>query len=101
MKVKRSKSKTLSRIIVSRSGRYLIPCQETLRRKELVSRIVGSKKTHNNSVADFLDFLDRDIEANPNNVQELPEDLFYRAAILTKDIEADLDEELPEDFMFL
>jgi hypothetical protein len=48
----------------------------------------------------FLDLLDRDITCNPDLLQPLPEGLFRRAENLTTGMKTDLDEELPEDFVF-
>ncbi|MFO0142318.1 MAG: type II toxin-antitoxin system PrlF family antitoxin [Aphanizomenon sp.] len=49
----------------------------------------------------FLDFIARDIQKNPSNIEPLTEDTYRRASLLTEGMEVDLDEELPEDFIFV
>ncbi|GAA6617833.1 type II toxin-antitoxin system PrlF family antitoxin [Scytonema sp. NUACC26] len=48
----------------------------------------------------FLDLLDCDMTGNPEILQLLPEDLFRRGENLTTGMKTDLDEELPDDFVF-
>ncbi|MBD2772898.1 type II toxin-antitoxin system PrlF family antitoxin [Iningainema tapete] len=48
----------------------------------------------------FLDLLDHDITHNPELMKPLSEELFRRAEVLTKGMNTDLDEELPQDFVF-
>ena len=43
----------------------------------------------------------RDIQKNPSNIEPLTEDTYRRASLLTEGMEVDLDEELPEDFIFV
>jgi antitoxin PrlF len=100
MKVKLRNNVNSSRTGVNRSSKYIIIHQkkgETLEMKKIVPTI-----TKNHSfVKAFLDFLARDIKKNPSNIEPLTEDIYRRASILTEGMETNLDEELPEDFMFV
>jgi antitoxin PrlF len=49
----------------------------------------------------FLDFLARDIKKNPSTIEPLTEDMYSRASLLTEGMEVDLNEELPEDSIFV
>ena len=55
----------------------------------------------NSFVKAFLNFLARDIKKNPSTIEPLTEDVCRRASLLTEGMEVDLDEEFPEDFMFV
>jgi antitoxin PrlF len=100
MKVKLRNNANSSRTGVNRSTKYRIINQkqgETLGMKKIVTAI-----TENQSfVKAFLDFLARDIKKNSSNLETLTEEMYHRASMLTEGMEADLDEELPEDFMFV
>ena len=46
----------------------------------------------------FLDFIDGDIAANPGNISEMPTNILQQyAQELTKNIEIDLNEAMPDD----
>lgn len=48
-------------------------------------------------VANFLAFLERDLQEHPENIRPVTVSTFAEAERLTAGIEVDLDEELPED----
>lgn len=100
MKVKLRKNTNSSRTGVSRSSKYIIIHHkkgETLG----MNRILSPNMEKHSFVKAFLDFLARDIQKNPSTIEPLTEDTYRRASILTEGMKADLDEELPEDFMFV
>ena len=49
----------------------------------------------------FLDFLARDIKKNPSTIELLTKYMCHRASVLTEGMEVDIDEEFPEDFIFV
>lgn len=100
MKVKLRKNTNSSRTGVSRSSKYIIIHHkkgETLG----MNRILSPTMEKHSFVKAFLDFIARDIQKNPSNIEPLTEDTYRRASLLTEGMEVDLDEELPEDFIFV
>lgn len=100
MKVKLRNKANSSSTGVNRSSKYIIIPQkkgETLG----MNRILSPNVKNHSFVKAFLDFLARDIKKNPSNIEPITEEMYRRASILTEGMEADLDEELPEDFMFV
>lgn len=66
-----------------------------------MNRILSPTMEKHYFVEAFLDFLARDIKKNPSTIEPLTEDMYLRASVLTEGMEVDLDEELPEDFIFV
>ena len=100
MKVKLRNNTNSSRTAVHRSSKYIVVYHkkgETLG----MNRVLSPTMEKHSFVKAFLDFLARDIQKNPSNIEPLTEDTYRRASILTEGMKADLDEELPEDFMFV
>ncbi|MBD2443589.1 type II toxin-antitoxin system PrlF family antitoxin [Dolichospermum sp. FACHB-1091] len=100
MKLRVRKNARASRTGVSLSSKYIIINQkkgETLG----MNRILSPTMEKHSFVKAFLDFLARDIQKNPSNIEPLTEDTYRRASLLTEGMEVDLDEELPEDFIFV
>lgn len=100
MKVKLRKNTNSSRTGVSRSSKYIIIHQkkgETLG----MNRILSPTMEKHSFVKAFLDFIARDIQKNPSNIEPLTEDTYRRVSLLTEGMEIDLDEEFPEDFIFV
>ncbi|MBD1214243.1 MAG: type II toxin-antitoxin system PrlF family antitoxin [Dolichospermum circinale Clear-D4] len=100
MKVKLRNNANSYRTAVKRSSKYIVVYHkkgETLG----MNRILSPNMEKHSFVKAFLDFLARDIKKNSSNLETLTEEMYHRASILTEGMEADLDEELPEDFMFV
>ncbi|WP_353932960.1 type II toxin-antitoxin system PrlF family antitoxin [Okeanomitos corallinicola TIOX110] len=100
MKLRVRKNILASRTAVKRSPKYIVVYHkkgETLG----MNRILSPTMTKHYFVKAFLDFLNRDIKKNPSNIEPLTEDMYRRASMLTEGMETNLDEELPEDFMFV
>lgn len=66
-----------------------------------MNRVLSPTMEKHSFVKAFLDFIARDIQENPSNIEPLTEDTYRRASLLTEGMEVDLDEELPEDFIFV
>ncbi|MFN6394684.1 MAG: type II toxin-antitoxin system PrlF family antitoxin, partial [Aphanizomenon sp.] len=84
----------------SRSSKYIIIHHkkgETLG----MNRILSPNMEKHSFVKAFLDFIARDIQKNSSNLETLTEEMYHRASILTEGMEVDLDEEFPEDFIFV
>ncbi|MEI6443958.1 MAG: type II toxin-antitoxin system PrlF family antitoxin [Nostocales cyanobacterium ELA583] len=100
MKVKLRNNANSSRTAVKRSSKYIVVYQkkgETLG----MNRILSPTMQKHYFVKAFLDFLARDIQKNPSTIEPLTEDMCRRASLLTEGMEVDLDEEFPEDFIFV
>lgn len=100
MKVKLRKNTNSSRTGVSRSSKYIIIHHkkgETLG----MNRILSPNMEKHSFVKAFLDFIARDIQENPSTIEPLTEDTYRRVSLLTEGMEVDLDEEFPEDFIFV
>ena len=100
MKVKLRKNTNSSRTGVSRSSKYIIIHHkkgETLG----MNRILSPTMEKHSFVKAFLDFIARDIQKNPSTIEPLTEDTYRRVSLLTEGMEVDLDEEFPEDFIFV
>jgi len=100
MKVKLRKNTNSSRTGVSRSSKYIIIHHkkgETLG----MNRILSPTMEKHSFVKAFLDFIARDIQENPSTIEPLTEDTYRRVSLLTEGMEVDLDEEFPEDFIFV
>jgi antitoxin PrlF len=100
MKVKLRKNTNSSRTGVSRSSKYIIIHHkkgETLG----MNRVLSPTMEKHSFVKAFLDFIARDIQENPSTIEPLTEDTYRRVSLLTEGMEVDLDEEFPEDFIFV
>lgn len=100
MKVKLRNNANSYRTAVKRSSKYIVVYHkkgETLG----MNRILSPTMAKHYFIKAFLDFLARDIKKNPSNIEPLTEEMYHRASILTEGMDTDLDEELPEDFMFV
>ncbi|MFN4953741.1 MAG: type II toxin-antitoxin system PrlF family antitoxin [Aphanizomenon sp.] len=100
MKVKLRNNANSSRTAVNRSSKYIVVYHkkgETLG----MNKILHPTIEKHSFVKAFLDLLARDINKNPNIVEPLTEDMYRRASVLTEGMEVDLDEEFPEDFIFV
>jgi antitoxin PrlF len=63
-----------------------------------VAKIVQkSPLTEDDYVRAFLDFIDKDIAANPHGLVPLSDELFRDVDELTKGVEVDMDAPLPDD----
>lgn len=97
MKVKLRQNVNPFLAAVNRSNKYRVVYHSNSKTRGM-DKIFRLMEEHP-SVNAFLDFLARDIKNNPSIIQPLTEDMFHRASVLTEDMEVDLDEELPEDFI--
>jgi antitoxin PrlF len=100
MKVKLRYNTNSSHTTVHRSSKYLVVYQKKGETPG-INRILSPTVAKHYSVKAFLDFLARDIKKNPSNIEPLTEEMYRRASLLTEGMEVDLDEELPEDFIFV
>jgi antitoxin PrlF len=89
-----------SRTGVNRSIQYII-CHQKKGETPGMNRILSPTMAKYYFIKAFLDFIARDIKKNYSNIELLTEELYHRSSILTERMEADLDEELPEDFIFV
>jgi len=100
MKVKLRNNANSSRTGVNRFTKYTVVYHkkgETLG----MNRVLSPNMEKHSFVKAFLDFLARDIKKNPSTIEPLTEDVCRRASLLTEGMEVDLDEEFPEDFIFV
>lgn len=100
MKLRVRKNIHASRTGVNRSSKYIIIHQKKGETPGM-NRILSPTMAKHYFVKAFLNFLARDIKKNPSNIEPLTEEIYHRASMLTEGMETDLDEELPEDFMFV
>jgi antitoxin PrlF len=100
MKVKLRNNANSSRTGVNSFTKYTVVYHkkgETLG----MNRILSPNMEKHSFVKAFLDFIARDIQKNPSTIEPLTEDMYRRASLLTEGMEVDLDEEFPEDFIFV
>jgi antitoxin PrlF len=100
MKVKLRNNANSYRTGVNRSNKYIVVYQKK-GEKLGMNRILSPNMEKHSFVKAFLDFIARDIQKNPSTIEPLTEDMYRRASLLTEGMEVDLDEEFPEDFIFV
>jgi antitoxin PrlF len=100
MKLRVRKNIGASHTGVNRSSKYII-IHHKKGETPGMNRILSLTIAKHYSVKAFLDFITRGIKKNPSNIEPLTEDMYRRALLLTEGMETNLDEELPEDFIFV